>query len=275
MLETDWRAADLPKTSKLAPFSGGLPSARLAVSLDPEDKSVGVPAPSQAIRVEVVELRELSRRVALLRLRAQPVQAFTWLPGQHVWLAASETGSGWVPYSIASYADPKRPGEFELAISTDGGKDMLADLGLGRTLFVSPASGSFIWLPRSGATWLIGIGTGIAPLRAMLHAALDVGTERSVTLLFGARAQADVLWNTEFTQLAERDSRFHFEPTLSQPDPGWRGRQGRVQDHLSELAPQLAGASVYVCGNTSMVADTVARLLELGLDPALISSEAH
>jgi CDP-4-dehydro-6-deoxyglucose reductase len=171
--------------------------------------------------------------------------------------------------------DPKRPGEFELGVSNDGGKGLLAEIAPGKTLFVSSPAGSFVWQRRSSSTLLIGIGTGVAPLRAMLQAALDFETERSVTLLYGARSEAEILWNAEFVHLSRAESRFRFEPTLSQAGPHWQGRRGRVQDHLAELASDVPDASVYICGKTSMVADSIALLLDLGIDPERVSSEAH
>lgn len=203
-------------------------------------------------------------------------EPLSWAPGQYLTLSTVDAPELATPYSIASAPEREREGEFDLAVSANGGQDLLARLHLGARVFVSGPRGHFVWAPAPGHTLLIGMGTGLAPLRAILQASLDHGATGSVTLLFGARSEADILWRDEFSQLARRDPRFVFEPTLSRPDATWRGRVGRVQDHLSEVVAGLPEPSVYLCGSRAMVGDCVERLIgELGVDPARIRSEAH
>jgi NAD(P)H-flavin reductase len=181
-----------------------------------------------------------------------------------------------VPYSIASAEHPAHGGEFELAVSADGGQDLLARLAPGATVFVSTPRGEFVWQPGSGSTLLIGMGTGLAPLRAMLQASLGRDSKQRIALLFGARSEADILFRSEFEELESREARFSFEPTLSRPGGTWTGRTGRVQEHLPSLLTRLDEVSVYVCGTRAMVADCLGRLTgELGLHPTRIRSEAH
>src|SRR4030095_11872795 len=87
----------------------------------------------------------------------------------------------------------------------------------------------------------IATGTGISPFRPMIARALEVGSKERVTLLFGVRAAADILFRAEFDALAASDSRFRFLPTLSRPDADWKGLTGYVQTHL-DLA--LGGGSI-------------------------------
>jgi CDP-4-dehydro-6-deoxyglucose reductase len=212
----------------------------------------------------------------LLRFGLDPGPAMSFRPGQHLELALGREPGTRVPYSIASAQLADRPGEFELAVSTVGGRDFVAELEVGTAVFVSRPRGLFVWEDHGGTTLLVGIGTGIAPLRAMLQASLAALPERPVTLLFGARSEADLLFGEELDELAARYPAFSFQPTLSQAAASWSGRRGRVQTHLADLAARLSNPAAYVCGTRTMVLDCVEILVSrLGIDPVRIKSEAH
>lgn len=233
-------------------------------------------ATEPVLSATLVARRDLAPQVVLLRFRMEAGQHLIWAPGQYLALSTADAPGTAIPYSIASAREPARGDEFELAVSTNGGQELLARLQLGTRVFVSSPQGSFVWVPARGATLLVGMGTGLAPLRAILQASLADAATHPVSLLFGARSEADILWHDEFTRLAARDPRFSFEPTLSRPAGAWPGRSGRVQDHLASVLRGLPEASVYLCGSRAMVTDCVERLTSrLGVDPARIRSEAH
>lgn len=237
--------------------------------------TVDVPAP-QRLSATLIARRQLAPGVVLLRFRTHEGQHLTWLPGQHLTLATRDLPEAAVPYSIASAQEAASPGEFELAVSANGGQELLARLHPDAEVYVTPAQGRFVWRRTPGATLLVGMGTGLSPLRAMLQAALARADHDPLVLLFGARSEADILWREEFAELAVRAPRFAFEPTLTQPGAAWRGRVGRVQDHLLGVAGNLRDISAYVCGSRAMVADCVARLTdELGVEAARVLAEAH
>ncbi len=234
---------------------------------------------SGTTHAKVLVHRELAPAVSLVRLASQDPE-FSWLPGQHAKLApvsVSGEATTAVPFSIASAPDPSAPGEFELAVSHNAGEPLLHALELGGTVEVSRARGSFTWKSHPDTTLLVGMGTGIAPLRAMLQAALAADVQR-VLLLYGARTRDKLLFGTELAELAnQRRSQFRFEPTLTQPGNDWEGRRGRVQEHLAPLVEHhhRGQLRVYACGTKTMVDGVIARLGELGIDPKQIASEAH
>ena len=95
---------------------------------------------------------------------------------------------------------------------------------------------------------------------------------RSV-LLFGVRSRADLLWESELTELSRRAPHFRFEPTLSRPDETWTGRRGYVQQHFAEQLALLPGAPVFVCGSPRMVDECVEALQAHGVERARIVTE--
>ena len=216
---------------------------------------------SENFRAVVLSRYELSPVVSGCRFRVLGLRPFVWIAGQYLLLSTDDAPELGVPFSIASTPDGLAPGEFELAISNVGSRELVSKLEPGRELTVSAARGSFIYLPSAGATMLVGIGTGLAPLRAMLQAALAVEESDPVVLLYGARRETDVLWRDELEALARAHPRFHFEPTLSASSAAHSGRRGRVQDHLRELTLPLHAVSAYVCGTRPMVDDCVRILM--------------
>lgn len=223
----------------------------------------------------VLCLEPLSPSVTCLELGPGRGSALTWLPGQHVRLAPLDHPERGQPYSIASAPDPVRPGRLELALSRTGNRALLASLRPGVELSLSDASGSFVLRPSSEPTLLVGIGTAVSPLRAMLQAALQGDAEARVVLLFGARSEQELLWDDELGQLAQKHSGVGYEPTLSRPGPGWSGRRGRVPEHLGALVGSLREPRTYVCGSRAMVEACRAVLGRLGVPPERVRSEAY
>jgi NAD(P)H-flavin reductase len=239
--------------------------------------------------VSVLRRSALSETVVLVRLSVcsdgpgDKSRAFNWRAGQYVEVAPPHAADASSFYSIASAPDPRAPGEFELAISLSASPQLLRELEPGRKLWMTPAQGDFVWEGGDGAALLIGMGTGVAPLRAMLQAALQTGKPGQgegarVALVLGARTEATLLFRREFEELARRDARFHFEPVLSRASSDWRGSHGRVQQHLQRVLGDLHPARVtaYVCGTTTMVRETVSLLVgELELPASSVRAESH
>ncbi len=82
-------------------------------------------------------------------------------------------------------------------------------LPIGAELEVEGPAGAFTWqatpLP---AALLVGVGTGVAPLRALIEEELARASEARLLLLAGHRAAEDVLFADDFARLAAEHSRF-------------------------------------------------------------------
>jgi ferredoxin-NADP reductase len=197
-----------------------------------------------------------------------------------------EGGEAKRAYSIASApTDPPSP-RFELAVTRvagGAGSDYLHALPVGSTLRAIGPQGLFTRAADDPAPALfVATGTGVTPLRAMLHAASRAPLRAPLTLLFGARVEADVLYRDELEALAARDPSFRYEITLSRGDDAWRGRRGWVQAHVPEVLAAVraesAGAPVhvYVCGLERMV-DAVRALArtELAVERKQVHTERY
>jgi NAD(P)H-flavin reductase len=222
--------------------------------------------------VELVARSPLSSRVHRLRFAARA--PFEWAAGQHLVVVRGQGQALFLPYSIASASDPGKAGEFELAVAIHAGADVMDTLPLGAELEVEGPAGSLTWQAApSPAALLVGAGTGIAPLRALIEEELARASETRLLLLAGHREPADVLFADDFARFAVEHPRFHFIPTLTGGDSAWVGRRGRVQAQLLEAVSSLAPLDAYVCGRVEMVSEVVRMLVAHGVPESRIRSE--
>jgi CDP-4-dehydro-6-deoxyglucose reductase len=120
----------------------------------------------------------------------------------------------------------------------------------------------------------IATGTGIAPFRSILQAHLNASSP-AFTLLFGVRYESHLLYRQEFERMALAHGNFRFWPTLTRPDAGWTGRQGRVQAHLAEAIGDRRDVDFYLCGLKEMVDEVRAILKGQGFDRKQIFYEKY
>ena len=226
----------------------------------------------------VIRRRQLSPRVSELSLEILGTPPFRWHAGQHIGLTppgSPETRVGPLWYSIASAWDDREPAVLELAIGPGTGGDLLASVGPGAELDVTGPFGKFA-LPEASGVLLVGVGTGVAPLRAFVAEALLRSSSAPVALVVGARTAVDLLWHEELAALAGARERLRYVPVLSQPTPDWLGRRGYVQQHLAEVAAGLPPEFVVrACGSTAMVDGARSVLAELGVAADRIDTQSY
>jgi ferredoxin-NADP reductase len=137
-----------------------------------------------------------------------------------------------------------------------------------------PIGGYFIWEPEHGGPLLlVGGGSGIVPLRAMLRHRRRSRSEIPARLLLSARTRADVIYREE---LEQPDGTVEVALTLTRAQPpGWTGYSRRVDtDLLRETAwPVSERPLAFVCGPTPFVEAVATSLVELGYDPGRVKTE--
>ena len=183
-------------------------------------------------------------------------------------------------YSLASA--PSGTNRFELCLNrVDPGhlSPRLFDMKPGDCIEMRPPLGMFVLrqqAPRDSI--FIATGTGIAPFRSMLQAHLNASSP-AFTLLFGVRYESHLLYREEFEEMALAHANFRFWPTLTRPDAGWKGRQGRVQAHLAEaigpIHERRVDVDFYLCGLKEMVDEVRGILKGQGFDRKQIFYEKY
>ena len=202
-------------------------------------------------------------------------------PGQHVdvRLTAEDGYQAERSYSIASPPEDGQRVTITVERLDDGEvSPYLADeLKIGDHLELrGPIGGYFVWdAGMGGPLLLVGGGSGIVPLMAMIRHRRAVRSTVPTRLLYSSRSQDEIIYRDEL-DLAARDEMLDVCYTLTRRQPpGWTGYARRVDaDLLRGVAwPAQDRPLAYVCGPTSFVETVATGLVGLGYDPARVKTE--
>ncbi len=226
----------------------------------------------QANAAEVVRVHDLTHDVRELDLGLISPATLDFQSGQFISFEIPVEGRPHPmtrAYSIAS--PPSQRGILTLVfnrVDHGPGSTFLFGLKLGDPVQFKGPAGSFRLrddVPRN--LLFVATGTGIAPIRSMLHTLVPKATPQVVSLLWGLRSQRDLYYQEELHELAARYSLFHSTITLSRPDPGWTGPTGRVTALVQARIKTVDNLAVYLCGNGGMIKDVTDLLRSKGLCP--------
>ncbi|WP_286261563.1 2Fe-2S iron-sulfur cluster-binding protein [Thalassotalea atypica] len=155
------------------------------------------------------------------------------------------------------------------------GSNFMGNLALNQTIEALGPFEDFYVKPENGSTLvLIGAGSGMAPLKAIIEEQLANGANKSIVFIYGARTEQDLIYQQEFYQLAKSDSRFTYLPTLSKPNKDWLGAQGYAQEVLKmnlSSFNDLSNLDFYLCGPKGMMDETIALLKHHDIEDNRIS----
>ncbi|HEX6488768.1 MAG TPA: ferredoxin reductase [Candidatus Dormibacteraeota bacterium] len=204
------------------------------------------------------------------------------LAGQHVdvRLTAEDGYQAQRSYSIAS-----APGAERLTLTIERLDDgevspyLVGEARVGDGFELrGPVGLYFAWQPevqRDRPVLLIGGGSGVVPLMAMLRLHAATGAAAPMRLLYSSRSIDEVIYRDELDQLNGSGGReVRLALTRSQP-PGWTGYARRLdKTMLSEVAwPPSSDLICYICGPTSFVEAAAESLVQLGHAPGSIRTE--
>jgi ferredoxin-NADP reductase len=230
-----------------------------------------------------VELRAPGRwqigKVMSIRRETPHVKSFRialpmWmehLPGQHydVRLTAPDGYQAERSYSIAS--SPLDRGEIELTI------DRLEDGEVSpyfhdvvevddEVEVRGPFTSYFVWRGERPVL-LVGGGSGVVPLMAMLRHRRRAMPDVPMRLVYSVRAAQDVIYAEEL----DDDAVLTF---TREPPDGWAGHRGRVDEPLiAGAAASLESGIAFVCGSNGFVETASELLLTTGFEPRRVRTE--
>lgn len=228
--------------------------------------------------------------VAAIRTETPQTKSFTlklpaWIPhqpGQHydVRLTAPDGYATERSYSVAS--PPEQVGEIELTVEriADGEvSPYLHDVVVvGDQLEVrGPVGGYFVWnVELGGPLMLVGGGSGVVPLMAMLRHRRAHDSTIPTRLLYSSRTAEDVIYKNELDELTRDERTLEVVYTFTrQTPPGWSGYKRRIDGAMlaDVLAPLGNSARVYVCGPTLLVESVADALVAMGLTQQQVRTE--
>ena len=201
--------------------------------------------------------------------------------GQHVdvRLTAEDGYQAQRSYSIASAPEDER-----LMLAVDRLDDGEVSIYLTDVLmagdkleFRGPIGGYFTWEAADGGSlFLVGGGSGVVPLMAMIRHRAAAGSDVPTRLLYSSRSYEEIIYREELETLASRDSVLEVIHTLTRSRPeGWSGYHRRIDaEMLREVgwSPEESPRA-FVCGPTLLVEAVADALVSLGHAPARVKTE--
>lgn len=140
-----------------------------------------------------------------------------------------------------------------------------------------PIGGYFVWTSDlEGPLFLVGGGSGVVPLMAMLRERAARKATQPATLLFSSRTYEDIIYRDELEFLAGQGDGPKVVHTLTRgPPAGWPGLTRRIDAAmLSETGfPPDRMPRIFVCGPTPLVESVARTLRDLGHSSKLIKTE--
>lgn len=205
------------------------------------------------------------------------------LPGQHVdvRLTAEDGYQAERSYSIASASIPGGD-RVELTVERlDDGEIspyLAEDVRAGDKLEIrGPIGGYFTWdVPDGGPLLLVGGGSGVVPLMAMIRHRVATGSHIPTRLLLSSRDRDDIIYRDELARLAAANEEFDVVYTLTRHQPvDWTGYRRRIDaEMLEEVAwPSGDRPRIYVCGPTQLVESVASIFVTLGHEPGRVKTE--
>jgi ferredoxin-NADP reductase len=192
------------------------------------------------------------------------------LPGQHydVRLTAPDGYQAQRSYSIAS--SPLDEGSIELTIDRlDDGEVSpyfhdVVEVG-DQVEVRGPFASYFVWRAEEPVL-LLGGGSGVVPLMAMLRHRRRAMPELAMRLVYSVRTPGDVLYADELGE----------ETLLTytrQPPEGWAGHTGRLDAGMVAEAGIDHGGVVFICGSNPFVETASQLSLDAGFAAERIRTE--
>jgi ferredoxin-NADP reductase len=202
------------------------------------------------------------------------------LPGQHVdvRLTAEDGYQAERSYSIASAPAGERV-ELTVERLDDGEVSpyLTEELRTGDKLELrGPIGGYFTWNGADGGPLLlVGGGSGVVPLMAIIRHRTATGNHVSTRLLYSSRSAEEIIYHEELARLAGNGGLDVVHTLTRSRPPDWTGYHRRIDDAmLTEVAwPPSERPLAYVCGPTRLVETVASTLVALGHDPARIKTE--
>ncbi|MFC1736191.1 NADH:ubiquinone reductase (Na(+)-transporting) subunit F [Candidatus Hydrogenedentota bacterium] len=246
-----------------------------------QDMAIQIPEELFSVKefqTEVASIVDLTYDTKQIRLKLVEPSEIDLISGQFVQFVAPEYEMSDEPvyraYSVAS--QPSRKNEIELevrlvpnGICTTFIHEYLAE---GDTVTVNGPYGDFHLSDTDKDIIFIAGGSGMAPIKAILHDMLEKGIHRRVRYFFGGRALKDLFLIEEMRDLEKKLPDFKFVPALSEPSPDddWNGETGLITEVVGKYVGSAEDKEAYLCGSPGMIDACIEVLTRKGMSEELI-----
>ncbi|NQV57495.1 MAG: 2Fe-2S iron-sulfur cluster binding domain-containing protein [Rhodospirillales bacterium] len=231
--------------------------------VDAEDAAIHA---SRRLTCRIAEITQATHDIRILRLDTLSGGPFDFTAGQY----AQITFEGFPPrdFSLANV-----PGEDQLEFHirhVPGGvvtgyvmdKSAPGD----EVLVAGPIGTAHYRQGHKGPIIAVAGGSGLAPIKAIVEAALKDGAGQDIHLYFGVRDEGDIYLEDRLEDLAAKHPNFSFTILLSEPSGKTARRTGFLSQAIADDFSDLDGFKAYLAGPPVMVESCAAALTAKGLN---------
>jgi len=225
--------------------------------------------PSRVMQCRVQELEFVTHDVLRLRMEIEEGGPYTFSAGQFAKLQFPFAADIPRDYSMANCPDEEGL-EFHIRCIAGGVSGQIPSLlSVGdRVRVCGPFGTSYLREQHEGALLAVAGGTGFAPIRSIVAAALNKRLARPIHLYFGVRAERDVYGEAELREWERRHPNLKVHIVLSdQTALNGSRRYGLVTDAVRSDLPGLGVVQAYLAGPPAMV-DAASEMLAAAGVPA-------
>lgn len=259
----DYALTEAERTQGLILACRAVPRSDAAVAWLELDETIQHPL--RQLDCAVTEVVAATHDITVVRLRIARGGPFDFRPGQYA--AVRFAGQPDRDFSMAT-PPAGEVIEFHVRAVADGTVSRFVATSLrpgDRVGVTGPMGFAFLRDSHRGPIIAVAGGSGLAPMKAIVEAALAQGLAQPIHLYFGARTQRDLYLVEHFQALAHRHDNLRYDVVLSEAGDPAPFRGGFLHDALAADYADLDGAKLYVAGPPPMVDAVAASGRRLGV----------
>ena len=209
----------------------------------------------------VEKIENLTYDIKTLYLRLPEGEEINFKAGQYVQLKIPKYGNNaeevYRAYSIASSPSDKSRIQLIIRRVPDGTSTtyIFDHLNEGDKLDLNGPYGEFYIRDSDREMICIAGGSGLAPIKSILHFMADNNIRKKATFFFGCVKGRDLYYMDEMKAFEDKIPDFRFIPALSAPEEGdeWTGETGLITEVVDRYIIDGSEMEAYLCGSPGMI----------------------
>ncbi|HEG43713.1 MAG TPA: 2Fe-2S iron-sulfur cluster binding domain-containing protein [Phycisphaerales bacterium] len=227
----------------------------------------------QEYTCQCTKIVDLTHDIKLFRFELIEPTTIEFVPGQYVqFLTPVYMPRGeevYRAYSIASDPNEKNAIELIIRLVPEGicTTYCFEHLKVGGEVKVNGPYGDFHMSDSDSEMIFIAGGSGMAPLKSILHHMKNTGCKRKATYYFGANMLSEMFMVDLMRDFEKELADFRFVPVIATPEEGqnWEGETGLVTHAVNRYVNNASQCESYLCGSPGMIDASIKVLCELGM----------
>lgn len=220
-----------------------------------------------------IDIKDLTYDIKRFRLELTDGETVNYVPGQYVQLLApiykGNDEEVYRAYSVASDPNQKNIIDLIIRLMPNGicTTYCFEYLKVGDEVKINGPYGDFGLSDTNAPIVFIAGGSGMAPIRNILHHMKNNGNKRKAIYYFGANKVKDLFLVDEMKGFEAELDNFQFVPVVATPqeDEDWNGQTGLVTEAVQRDLKNASEYEAYLCGSPGMIDASIKVLIELGI----------